>query len=80
VNRYIQVAVWVFLSPVFGAIQAVASFGFVMLKRGSGDSPDFSRLLTGLALVYGGAWFIPSLVASDLFLLRRTLSRQDFRD
>jgi hypothetical protein len=25
-----------------------------------------------------GGWFIPALLASDLFLLGRTLSRQDF--
>ena len=50
----------------------------MLLERGSGDNGGFYRMLTGLAVVYGGGWFIPALLVSDLFLLRRTLSRQDF--
>jgi hypothetical protein len=39
---------------------------------------DLHRILTGLALVYGGGWFIPALLISDFLLLRRTLSRLAF--
>jgi len=78
VNRYIQVAIWVFPAPVFGAIQAVASFSLVLLQHGDLGSPDLHRILKVFALVYGGGWFIPALVVSDLFLLRQTLSGRDF--
>ena len=76
-NRYIQTAIWVFLAPLFGAIQAMASFSLLMLQGGDLSNSDLHRILLGLALVYGGGWFIPALIISDLFLLRRTLSRRD---
>lgn len=77
-NRYIQIAAWVFLAPLFGAIQAVAGFSFLMLHWGDLGNSDLHRILTGLALVYGGGWFIPALLISDFLLLRRTLSRLAF--
>jgi hypothetical protein len=77
VNRYIQIAIWVFLAPVFGAIQSVASFSFLILHHGDLGNSDLHCVLKGVALIYGGGWFIPALVISDLFLVRRTLSGRD---
>lgn len=77
VNRYIQTAIWVSLAPLFAAIQGVASFSALILRHGDLGNSDLHRILMGLALVYGGGWFIPALVISDLFLLRRTLSGHD---
>src|SRR5262249_4775409 len=57
---------------------AVASFSLVLLQHGDLGSPDLHRILKVFALVYGGGWFIPALVVSDLFLLRQTLSGRDF--
>jgi hypothetical protein len=61
------------------AIQALASFLPVMIEKGDLGSHDLHRLLLGLTLVYGGAWFIPALLISDFFLLRRRLSSNDLR-
>jgi hypothetical protein len=77
VNRYVQIVIWLFLAPLFGAIQAAASFSFLMLQHGDVGNPDLHRILTGLAFVYGGGWFVPALVISDLFFLRRTLSGRE---
>jgi hypothetical protein len=55
----------------------MASFSLLMLQGGDLSNSDLHRILLGLALVYGGGWFIPALIISDLFLLRRTLSRRD---
>jgi hypothetical protein len=77
VNRYYQLAGWVLFAPVLGAIQAVASMLPVMVQHGDIGNPDLQRVLTGLALVYGGGWFIPALLTSDLFMLKRSLSRRD---
>lgn len=64
---------------MFGTIQGVASFLLPMLRYGDLGSPDLLWILAGLALVYCGGWFIPALIISDLFMLRRTLSPRDFR-
>jgi hypothetical protein len=48
-----------------------------MMQYGDLGNSDLHRILMGLALVYGGGWFIPALVISDLFFLRRTLSRRE---
>jgi hypothetical protein len=78
VNRYIQIASWLILALVFGLVQALASFSMIALHQGDLGSHDLRRILLGLALVYGGGWFIPALIVSDLALLRRTLSRNEF--
>lgn len=77
-NRYIQIAAYFFLAPLFGVIQGVAGFSSLILRYGELGNSDLHRILTGLALVYGGGWFVPALLISDLFLLRRTLSRLEF--
>lgn len=77
-QRYTQIALWVILAPVFGAIQAIASLSVIMLSVGDLGSHDLRRVLGILALVYGGGWFVPVLVVSDLALLRRSLSRKEF--
>jgi hypothetical protein len=77
VNRYVQVVIWVLLTPVFGVIQGAAGSLFVMLEHGDLGNPDLHRLLTGLALIYGGGWFLPALLISDFLFLRRTLSRRE---
>jgi hypothetical protein len=76
-SRNYQLAGWVLAAPVLGAIQAVASMLPVMMQHGDLRNPDLQRVLTGLALVYGGGWFIPALLVSDLFMLKRRLSRRD---
>jgi hypothetical protein len=78
VNRYIQIASWLILALVCGLVQALASFSMIALHQGDQGSHDLRRILLGLALVYGGGWFIPALIVSDLALLRRTLSRNEF--
>jgi len=78
VNRYTQIAICVLLAPVVGAIQAMASFSLLMSQHGDLGNSDLHRLLTGVVLVYGGGWFLPALLLSDLFLLRRTLSGRNF--
>lgn len=42
-------------------------------------SSDLRRLLLGLSLVYGGGWFLPALVVSDIAMLRRSLSVAELR-
>jgi hypothetical protein len=79
VNRYVQIASWLILAPVFGLVQALASFSMIVLRQADLGSHDLRQIVLGLALVYGGGWFIPALVVSDLALLRRTLSRNEFR-
>lgn len=79
VNRYFQVALWVVLAAVFGTIQAIASFSIIVLRNGDLGSHELRSTLVGLALVYGGGWFIPALVVADFTLLRRTLTRSEFR-
>lgn len=76
-NRYRQAGIWILWAFVLGAIQALASFLPVMIERGNLGSLDLHRVLYGVALVYGGAWFIPALLVSDLFLVKRTLSWRD---
>jgi hypothetical protein len=76
-NRYYQLTIWVLVAPVLGAIQAVASMLPVMMQHGDFGNPDLRRIMAGLALVYGGGWFIPALLISDLFMLKRRLSRRD---
>jgi hypothetical protein len=78
VNRYIQTASWIFLVPIFGAIQILASFSAIMFSVRDLGSRDLHRLLLGLTFVYGGGWFLPALVISDLAMLRRTLTRREF--
>jgi hypothetical protein len=73
-KRHTQVALWVILAPVFGAIQATASFSLIMLSVVDLRNHDLPRVLVGLSLAYGGGWFIPALIVSDLAMLRRTLS------
>jgi hypothetical protein len=77
-KRYAQTALWAILAPVFGAIQAVASFSVIMLSVGDLGSHDLRRVIVGLSLAYGSGWFIPALVVSDLAMLRRSLSRKEF--
>ena len=77
-NRYTQTVLWIFLAPIVGAIQAVAGFSAIMFSAGDFGSHDLRRVFLGLALVYGGGWFIPALVISDLAMLRRTLARSEF--
>ena len=78
-NRYIQIALWILLAPLFGLIQALASFSIIALRDGDLGNHNLHRLLLGLTFVYGGGWFIPALMVSDFALLRRTLSRNEFR-
>ena len=77
-NRYVQITLWIFLAPLFGLFQALASFSIIGLRQGDLGSHDLHRILLGLALVYGGGWFIPALVIADLALLRRTVTRGEF--
>ena len=63
---------------MFGAIQGLASFSLIMLSVGDLGSHDLRRVLLGLTFVYGGGWFLPALVVSDLGMLRRTLSSGEF--
>jgi hypothetical protein len=78
-NRYTQLGLWILLAPIFGAIQALTSFSLVMLSVGDLGSRDLRRVLLGLTLIYGGGWFLPALVAADLAMFKRTLSRSEFR-
>lgn len=50
-----------------------------MLSVGDLGSRDLRRVLLGLTLIYGGGWFLPALVAADLAMFKRTLSRSEFR-
>jgi hypothetical protein len=77
-NRYTQLALWIVLAPMFGAIQALASFSIIMLSVGDLGSHDLRRVLLGLTFIYGGGWVLPALVVSDLGMLRRTLSTSEF--
>jgi len=49
-----------------------------MLSSGDLGSHDLRRVLLGLTFIYGGGWFLPALVASDLAMLRRTLPGSEF--
>jgi membrane associated rhomboid family serine protease len=76
-NRNYQLASWVLFAPVVGAIQAVVGMLPAMIQHGDLRNPDLQRVLMGIALVYGGGWFIPAFLISDLFMLKRRLSRRD---
>jgi hypothetical protein len=49
-----------------------------MLQRKQLGSPDLHRLILGIALVYGGGWFLPALLVSDFFFLKRELEGMEF--
>jgi hypothetical protein len=76
-NRYTQLALWIVLAPIFGAIQALASFSLIMLPVRDLGSHDLRHVLFGLTFIYGGGWFLPALVVSDLGMLRRILSSRE---
>jgi hypothetical protein len=78
VSRYKQIVLWIILGLLVGAIQSVASFLPVMVEKGDLGSRDLRLVLAGVALVYGGGWFVPALLVSDVAILRRTLSRDEF--
>jgi hypothetical protein len=77
-NRAAQITGWIFLSPLLGIIQAVASFALIMLQRKQLGSPDLHRLILGIAVVYGCGWFVPAFLVSDFFCLKRELNGSDF--
>ena len=79
VIRFRQAAMWIPWAFVLGAIQALASMTPVMLQRGDLGSRDLHRVFYGLTLVYGDGWFIPALLISDFFLMRRSLSWADLK-
>jgi PQQ-like domain len=51
----------------------------IMPSVGDSGSRNQHRVLLRLTFIYGGGWFLPAIVASDLAMLRRTLSRSEFR-
>jgi hypothetical protein len=71
-------ASWIVMAPLLGGIQAIASFLVPMLQHGDPGNRDLRTLLVGLSVGYGGAWFVPALVLSDVLVLRRVLSRSDY--
>ena len=72
-----QLLMWGVLAPLFGIVQAVASFAPVMLQNGQLESPDLHHLIVGVSLVYGSAWFLPALLLSDLLFLKRRLTSRE---
>jgi len=58
-------------------IQALAGFAVIMRWKELG-TPDLHRLLFGIAVVYGGGWFVPAFLVSDFFFLKRELKGMDF--
>jgi hypothetical protein len=77
VNRCLQIALWIPIALLIGALQAGTAFFTVILQLSRLDVPGFERLFLGIALVYGGGWFIPALVIADTFTLKRVLSRSE---
>ena len=67
------------MAPALGLVQAVAAFAGVMLWHGNVGNADLHRVLLGLSLIYGGGWFLPALLFSDLVMLRRSLSYKELR-
>src|SRR5262249_44917211 len=49
-----------------------------MLQHGDLGNRDLRTLLVGISVGYGGAWFFPALVLSDVLFLRRGLSQSDY--
>src|SRR5713101_3434757 len=65
------------MAPVFGAMQVAAGLSIPILQHGDLGNPDLHRLIGGVALVYGGGWFISALLIADGLMLRRILSRSE---
>lgn len=78
-KRYTQFVLWVILAPTVGLVQAIAAFAGVMMRFGSLGNADLHRLFLGLSLIYGGGWFLPALLFSDLAMLRRPLPFRELR-
>jgi len=78
-RRSAQLASWIVVAPILGAIQAIASFFVPMLQHRDLGNRDLRTLLVGLAVGYGLAWFFPALSVSDILFLRRVLSPSDHR-
>jgi hypothetical protein len=49
------------------------------LRHGNVGNADLHRVLLGLGLIYGGGWFLPALLFSDLVILRRPLPLKELR-
>ena len=77
-KRYTQIASWILIAPLLGAIQAVASLFVPMIQHSNLGNHDPRLTLLGLALVYGGGWFLAALLLSDVLLLSRPLARHEF--
>ena len=77
-RRSVQFVSWIVVTPIHGAIQAIASFVVPMLQHGDLGNHDLRTLLVGVSVGYGGAWFFPALVLSDVLFLRRALSPSEY--
>lgn len=65
-KRYTQFVLWVILAPALGLVQGIAAFAGVMMRFDNLGDADLHRLFLGLSLIYGGGWFLPALLISDL--------------